>query len=181
MICLKQSKSFTGVFCDDTLLAKEIKQQSDATELQKDLDNVLEWTKLWGMQFNTVKCVFITITNNRNPILTQYQVEKVNLEKKEMVKYLGVTIDKKINFEHHIKEKCKSATIILNMLRRNLYFAPKSVKCKAYMACVLPILEYASTCWSPTSAKMNNSLEMMPYNEERFITNTYIRNGKFMK
>ena len=46
--------SFTGVFCDDTLIAKKIEQKSDAFELQNDLNNILEWTKLWGMNFNTV-------------------------------------------------------------------------------------------------------------------------------
>ena len=89
-----------------------------------------------------------------------------------MVKYLGVTIDKKLSFEHHIKNKCKSARTILNMLRRNLYFAPKSVKQKAYQACVLPIIEYASTCWSPNSDKMNNAIEMVQHDAARFITNT---------
>ena len=33
------SKSFTGVFCDDTLLASEIK---DVSELQNNIDNVLK-------------------------------------------------------------------------------------------------------------------------------------------
>ena len=98
-----------------------------------------------------------------------------------MAKYLGVTIDNKLTFEYHIKQKCKSATTILNMLRRNLYFAPKSVKCKAYMTCVLPIIEYASNCWSPTSEKMNSLLEMVQHNAARFITNTYARKGNIMK
>ena len=81
------------------------------------------------------------------------------LKKKEIIKYLGVNIDNKLNFKQHIQEKCKRATTVLNMLKRNLYFAPKSVKCKAYQASILPILEYASNCWSPTSQKQNNSLK----------------------
>ena len=57
-------KSFTGVFCDDTMIAKEINKKNDAFELQKDLSNIYEWTKIWGMKFNTDKCVFMTVTNN---------------------------------------------------------------------------------------------------------------------
>ena len=49
--------SFTGIFCDDTLLAREIKTKSDSIDLQNDLNSVFEWTKLWGMKFNIEKCV----------------------------------------------------------------------------------------------------------------------------
>ena len=66
------TKSFTGIFCDDTLLAKEITKESDTIDLQNDLDNVLNWTKLWGMKFNTVKCIYMTITNKRIPITVSY-------------------------------------------------------------------------------------------------------------
>ena len=121
----------------------------------------------------------ITITNNRNPILTQYQVEKVNLEKKEMVKYLGVTIDNKLTFNQHINEKSKNATTVLNMLRRNLYFAPRSVKLKAYTSSVLPIMEYASTCWSPTNKKLSNELERVNCNAAKFVANFYPKKGQY--
>ena len=169
------TNSFTGIFCYDTILANEITDQSDATKLQNDLDSVLEWTKLWGMKFNTVKCVFMTKTNKRKPISTQYYLGNEKLKQEDMVKYLGVVIDKKITFEQHIKEKCKSANTILNMLKRNLHFAPKSVKCKAYFSCVLPIIEYASNIWAPTTDKMNNEIEMVQHNSARFITNTHYK------
>ena len=63
------------------------------------------------------------------------------------------------------------------MLRRNLFFAPKSVKLKAFKSCVLPILEYASCCWAPTSQKSNNTLEMVQHNAARFIANIYHKKG----
>ena len=76
------SNSFTGMFCDDTILAKEISNENDATDLQNDLDNVLEWTKLWGMKFNTVKCVQMTLSNKKNTLKTQYYLDKNKLSQK---------------------------------------------------------------------------------------------------
>ena len=35
-------ESFSGLFCDDTLVAKQINSPSDSEALQKDLDNILE-------------------------------------------------------------------------------------------------------------------------------------------
>ena len=63
------------------------------------------------------------------------------------------------------------------MLRRNLYFAPRSVKSKAYTSCVLPIMEYASTCWSPTNDKLQNELEQVHRNAAKFVTNSYPKKG----
>ena len=173
------TKSFTGVFCDDTLIAKEISQKSDSLELQNDLNNIFEWTKIWGMKFNTVKCVQMTVSKKRKQFQNNYYLDKEILKKKETIKYLGVTIDNKLTFKQHIEDKSKKATTILNMLKRNLYFAPKSVKSKAYTACAQPILEYASTCWSPTSKKLNNQLEMVQHNAAKFVSNSYPKKGDY--
>ena len=95
-----------------------------------------------------------------------------------MIKYLGVTIDHKLTFKKHIQEKCNNATRVLNMLRRNLHFAPTSVKCKAYLTSVRPILEYASVCWNPSSQKINRSIEIVQNKAAKFVTNCYPKKGK---
>ena len=131
------------------------------------------------MKFNIGKCVFMTVTNKTKPIMNNYHINNEHLSKKEMIKYLGVNIDSKLTFNNHIKEKSKKATTVLNMLKRNLYFAPRSVKYKAYQACILPIIEYASSCWLPTSGKQKSSLEMIHQNGAKFASNVYPKSGKF--
>ena len=103
----------------------------------------------------------MTITNKRTIIKNQYQMGNEILSRKEKIKYLEITIDNKLTFKEHIQDESKKAMTILNMLKRNLYFAPRKVKEKSYTSCVLPILEYASTCWSSTSKKCQNMLEMV--------------------
>ena len=60
-------------------------------------------------------------------------------------------------------------------------FALKSVKYKAYISCVLPIIEYASICWGPTSEKLNKSIEMVQHRAARFILNVHSKKGEFKK
>ena len=172
-------QSFTGIFCDDTLLAKEISDINDAEQLQDDLNHVFEWSKLWGMKFNAEKCIQMTVTNKRKYVNYQYYLNEDILERKNKIKYLGITIDNKLSFSEHIQDKCKKATTVLNMLKRNLYFAPKIVKEKAYVACVLPIIEYGSSSWNPTSKKQQNSLEMVQHNAAKFVANRYPKKGKY--
>ena len=173
--------SFTGIFADDTLLAKIITCTGDSQKLQSDLTGLEKWTELWGMKFNADKCEVMTVTNKRSPIKTDYILDGTCLKKKEQLKYLGVTIDNKLTFKFHIEEKAKKAATVLNMIRRNLYFAPESVKSKAYMATVRPLLEYASVCWSPNSQNLKTTLEVVQNNAAKFVTNNYPKKGEYEK
>ena len=119
--------SFIGIFADDTLIAREIKTPDDASKLQKDLKYLENWTKIWGMQFNAGKCELLRVTRKRKPIDTDYYLNDTKLKQKKDIKYLGVTIDEKLSWKTHIMNKKKKGTTVLNMIRRNLHFAPKSV------------------------------------------------------
>ena len=46
------------------------------------------------MQFNTVKCVQMTVTNKKKILNTQYYLGKEKLKPNNYVKYLGVTLTK---------------------------------------------------------------------------------------
>ena len=58
-------ESFSRLFADNTLIAKEITTQEDGGKLQDDLNIVEEWKKTWGMEFNVVKCHVLTEMNKR--------------------------------------------------------------------------------------------------------------------
>ena len=65
------------------------------------------------------------------------------------------------------------------MIRRNLYFAPQSVKNRAYLSTVRPIIEYASMCWSPNSTKLIKQIEMVQHSAAKFVTNCYPKKGNY--
>ena len=114
--------SFSGIFCDDTLLAKEVTNQNDSNMLQNDLDQVAEWSTTWGMKFNVDKFVVMTVTNRQQPFINNYLLNSEILKRKKIIKYLGIFIDNKLTFNHHVDEKQKSAMTILNMIWRKLHF-----------------------------------------------------------
>ena len=135
------------------------------------------------MTFNQSKCVVMTVTNKRKPNINTYYLNNMLpvqcLARSDYIKYLGVTIDSKLTFSRHIEAKCTSATKVLNMLRRNLHFAPASVKAKAYMTCVRPIVEYASVSWAPSSQKHTRAIEMVQNSAAKFVLNSYPKKNKY--
>ena len=48
---------------DDTKVYKEVKTQTDTTSLQKDLDNLQEWSDKWLLKFHPNKCKVMTVSN----------------------------------------------------------------------------------------------------------------------
>lgn len=84
--------------------------------------------------------------------MEQYQnsVNKIKLENKEIklshsVKYLGVIIDKNLNFKDNINYVCKKVSKKLGVLNRCSNYLSSSTKCKIYNAIVLPHFIYANT------------------------------------
>ena len=78
-----------------------------------------------------------------------------------------------------MENKTFKGSTVLNMIRRNLYFAPAEVKSKAYMATVRPILEYLAVCWSPASEQGKKGIERVQNNAAKFVRNYYPKKGQY--
>ena len=97
------------------------------------------------MQFHPQKCNVIHVTNKRKPITHSYKLHDHILEVMENSKYLGVTINNKLNWTQHITNIKGKASRTLGFLQRNLRGCKPNVKSTAYTTMVRPTLEYAGT------------------------------------
>ena len=88
-------------------------------------------------------------------------------------KYLGIILDSKLTFNQHVESICAKATNILNLCRRNLSMCPQTTRAVAYKALVRPLLEYASTAWSPHTVKNINRLENVQRRAARWVLGNY--------
>ena len=62
-----QIQSDMRLFADDTILYREIKDNSDHLILQRDLEVLSNWSSTWLMHFNIGQCSILSITNKRKP------------------------------------------------------------------------------------------------------------------
>ena len=138
--------SHIRLFVDDCLLYRTINAQHDTVILQEDLNMLQQWEAKWLMSFNPDKCEVLRVTNKRKHTLrTQYKIHDRILNTVETTKYLGVTIQSKLNWKPHINNITKKANDVRAFLQRNLSKCPCPFKVQAYNTYVRPILEYAST------------------------------------
>ena len=150
-------KSRTDMFADDCLLYRTIIGQADAHALQKDLDSLQDWEKEWQMEFNADKCEVIRITSKKNPIIYSCKIHQTALRSTDQAKYLGVTITPNLSWKCHIDNITKKANSTMAFLQRNIRSSPRDAK--AYKTYVRPIVEYASSVWSPAVDSHINQFE----------------------
>ena len=54
------------LFADDCVCYREIKNEEDTLELQRDVDRLGSWAGKWGMRFQPVECNMVQLTNKRS-------------------------------------------------------------------------------------------------------------------
>ena len=69
--------------------------------------------------------------------------------------------DKNLKWTQHVNMITAKANSVRSLLQRNLAKCPATVKCYCYNIFVRPILEYASTVWSPYHEHNIYKLEMV--------------------
>ena len=170
----EQVRSRVRLFPDDTAmyLALDIKQ-ADSDILQKDLEILENWEKLWDMSFNPSKCQVIHVTRRKTPLQTKYHLHGCVLESVPSAKILGVTISEDLKWSEHINNITKKANQTLGFLKRNIRVHNKDLKSTAYKTLVRPQLEYASTVWSPHTDLDINKLESVQSRAARWVTHDY--------
>ena len=170
-----QVLSQTRLFADDCLLYRTINNADDTIALQKDLDALQHWEQKWQMHFNPDKCEVIRITNKRKIVNANYTIHGQELGFTEKAKYLGVTIDPKLSWNHHINSVKTKANNTLAFLRRNLADCPKNIRKQSYLTLVRPQLEYASTVWDNSNKTQQTSIEAVQRRAARYITKDFRR------
>ena len=82
------------MFADDTKIFKKITSQTDAINLQSDINKLEEWSTKWGLDFNSDKCHILTlgkfedIRHTHRYTVFEKEIEHV-FEEKDLGVYIG--------------------------------------------------------------------------------------------
>ena len=165
-----------AIFADDTKIGREIKDKTDATLLQNDVDRLNEWGESWGLKFNHQKCKVLHIFNTIDQITTTYSMANANLTTVDDMEDLGIIVSKDLKWQTHINKMCARAEKHLWLVIRTLSFsAPIKAKTTAYQAMIRSLIEYGSPIWSPRHKWLIKSIESI----QRKATNFILCNARY--
>ena len=162
---------FIKIFADDTKAYLPILSNADRIILQKTIDDMVHWSKIWQLHFNGSKCKVLHLGKN-NPCY-KYTIEDDNvikdLEVTVLEKDLGVHVDPLLSFENHISITVKKVRSLSGLIIRSFSFKTIDIMLPIYISKVRLILEYANVVWMPYKRKHIDLIESVQRHFTRYI------------
>ena len=173
-------KLFEHIVCrhildHDCLIYREIKNNQDQIDMQRDLDALMNWGSTWGMKFNAKKCNIMRVSRSRKPLQHFYSLGSEILQEDSDAKYLGIQIDNKLDWNKHISTVAARGQSKLAFLNRNLKGCPKKLRDTAYISLIRPALEYSCSVWHPHKKSNKDKIEKVQRRAARFVSNNFRR------
>ena len=147
-------------FADDGLLLIRGKDLGTMTSLMTAaIRKVTEWGQLCGLSFSAEKTTVVAFTWKK--IKSQKNKHKVKMGGREIpysneAKYLGVTMDSRLTWTTHVKEKINKAKRLLFAVKRcsGVIWGPKpKIMQWLYKGIVRPAITYGAVVWKEAVKK----------------------------
>jgi len=144
--CIAHSEVY--LFADDAKSFKHILSESDEQQLQEGISELHVWTKNWLLNLNILKCNVIsfgrTVDKSHTYNITDSDV--IPIDRVNIIIDLGILIDEKLTFRHHIHDKINKAYMMLGLIKRNFKYLTFVL---LYKNMLRSHLDYCSSVWSP--------------------------------
>jgi hypothetical protein len=146
--------------CDPTIMVKRA---------QPSINAMVDWGKESGLEFNTEKTVVVMYTQKKTTIKDYHEKVKVNgqiIEFSSEAKYLGITLDSRLNWNSHLKDKVSKARKLLFAVKNSIAktIGPKpSITRRAYKTLIVPMISYGCHLFADklTTTTLQNKLSRL--------------------
>ena len=146
------------IYADDTSVYQPLehnKTQENMLKMQRNLDKIFEWSRLWHLEFKASKSRDITFrpSKKRLPVIPDLCLGNNLIPRVDSHKHLGIILDENLNFKKHVSELSKKYQKMVNPLKALSYKLPAKHIEKIHNTFMLPILDYGDLIYlsAPTT------------------------------
>ena len=154
-MCL--SKTSCGHFADDTfILFHSKKPKTIETIINTELKEVVKWLRLNKLSLNAAKTELIFFRSHKHPLNYDNISIKMNglkLTPVDYIKYLGMYIDKFLDWNAHLEELGKKLSRANGIISKLRYNVPLKTCTQVYYAIFYSYLNIGCNVWNFTSEK----------------------------
>ena len=158
-------KHFWKLFADDTKLISINRNLNVQKMLQEDVNNLVDWSRTWQMEFNEEKCKVMDIGRSKlgRTVIFMESIsgERVEIEETNSEFDLGVVINNKLKWDDQVDQATLKANSVLGTLKRTFVHWNARVLIKLFTTYVRHHIEYWSSVWNPYRKKDIKKLEQV--------------------
>ena len=168
-------QSHCNLFADDALFyvhGKDI--DSINLKLQGAIDSVADWYNRNKLTLNVKKSNVMLIHRKKK---TQGNIDVTinnnKLIQVDQVKYLGLHIDSKLQWNIHVNSMCKTITKKLAMMNRTSKIVDKKTLIQIYKSFIMPSFDYVDSVWHGCSKYLEHKLQVLQNRAARIIEQNF--------
>ena len=161
-------------FADDTNLLCSDKEPSQLRQkMNEDLKQIFEWLCSNRLSLNVSKTEFIIF---KPPKKIPYEritlkLNGITLYESSKIRYLGLIIDDRLTWKHHISELSKKLNMSIGILFKMKKLCPKRVLMSLYFSLVHSYLNYGTCMWGNANEIHLNKIRVLQKTVVRIIAN----------
>ena len=161
------------LYADDTnliFLDKDLNKL--ITSINSELPKVQSWFSANKLTINTKKTHSIIFHNQQQAIPVDKIILKIGnntIQHKSDMKFLGIYLDKNLNWKKHITFKCNQILKVNHLLSKLKHTISTDILTTIYNALILPHITYAITSWGNMKNKEMNRLEKLQKKAIRLV------------
>ena len=173
---MKNSSSILNFiqFADDTTI---LFSNSDFDLLKSTLETegnkVIEWLIANKLLINLAKTQSMLFTFKRNKHLLSINLNNVIVKEQDIVTFLGVVIDKKLNWKAHIAHICSKISKSIAIMRILKFIFPKEILKMLYMSLIYSYLNYCNLIWGSAESGIIQPLFLLQKKAIRIINKSH--------
>ena len=171
---LSLSKTSCGHFADDTFIIFHSKKlKTIETIINTELKEVVKWLRLNKLSLNATKTELIFFRSHRHSLNydnIHIKMAGVKLIPVEYIKYLGMYIDKFLDWNLHITELGKKLGRANGILSKLRYNAPQNLCIQVYYAIFYSYLNIGCNVWGFTTEKNISDIQILQNKCVRIMT-----------
>ena len=171
---LSLSETSCGHFADDTFIVFNSKKpKTIETVINFELKKVSKWLRLNKLSLNAAKTEVIFFRSSRHSLNYDKVSIKMNglkLTPVDYIKYLGMYIDKNLDWNQHIQELTKKLNRANGILSKLRYNTTLDICVQVYYAIFYSYLIYGCNVWGFTSEENINAIQVLQNKCIRIMT-----------
>jgi len=149
-------------FADDTtVFMSGFSVESVVQQMNIELEKVQEWLHANGLSLNVAKTSFMVISDSKPRDIRPVCISDTSIELVNNAKFLGVTVDDRLNFRAHADSVVKSVSRSVGMLNRISNITPPRVKKILYYSLIYSRVSYGIVAWGRGTVCSANRVERL--------------------